>query len=316
MVIDELFSKEIGGTRQWISILAEDIKKPILLMLHGGPGTPCMRFFRKHNRDLTRHFIMVTWDQRGTGRSYSSKMPLESMTLNQLVEDTHELTLYLKTRFNRDKVFILGHSFGATLALQVINKYPEDYHAYFAVSQFVHAERNEAESYAFAMKKAKALGDNKSLKKLYKIGEPVHGFYKGGLKDTMVEKAIISKFKGDTYQRGSSLALIFGLLFSKEYGYHRFFKSLKGIKFSLEHLGKSLEGINYFLQIPKVDIPIYFFSGRHDYLTPQNILMEYYHKLSAPHKELIVFENSAHSPLWEEANVFNRKIIEIGRAHV
>ena len=83
-------------------------------------------------------------------------------------------------------------------------------------------------------------------------------------------------YKGDTYQNGSTEALLFSLIFSKEYGFCRFFNSLKGIPFSLENLGRCLKGIDYFTHIPQVEIPVYFFSGEHDYLTPQNILTEYY----------------------------------------
>jgi pimeloyl-ACP methyl ester carboxylesterase len=311
MKIDQLFKKEIGGINQWIRIFTEDNTKPVLLMLHGGPGTPCMSLFRKNNGTLAKHFILVTWDQRGTGRSYNRNIPPLSMNVEQLIEDTHEITAYVKERFTQEKIFILGHSFGATLALQVIDRYPEDYLVYFAVSQFVNATRNEAESYAFARQKAMENNDRKSLKILDKIGRPVDGFYESGLKGTVTVKRIVSKYKGDMYRSGSTMGLVLGLMISKEYGFFRFPSSLMGISFSLEHLGRCLKGIDYFTQIPEVNVPVYFFSGAHDYLTPQNILKEYYEILSAPCKKLIVFENSAHSPLWEEADLFHQKMIEI-----
>jgi proline iminopeptidase len=314
MKIDELFKKEIGGLGQWISIRAEDDAKPVLLMLHGGPGTPCMSFFRKYNGALAKHFIMVTWDQRGTGRSYGKNIPPESMNMEQMIEDTHEITAYVKDRFEREKIFILGHSFGATLALQVIDRYPEDYLAYFAVSQFVNAARNEEESYEFALRKAMEHNDRKSLKTLNRIGRPVDGFYVKGLAGTVAVKRIVSKYKGDMYRNGSTMRLILRLMVSKEYGFFWFLKSLKGITFSLEYLGGCLKGIDYLTQIPSVDVPVYFFSGGHDYLTPQSILKEYYERLSVPHKKLIVFRDSAHSPLWEEAGLFNQKVIEIADA--
>lgn len=311
MKIDQLCKMKVGGLMQSISIMAEDDTKPVLLMLHGGPGTPSMSMFRKYNRELAKHFILVTFDQRGTGRSYYKNIPPQTMTIEQLIEDTHEITMYIKKRFNQPKIFILGHSFGATLALQVIDRYPQDYLGYFAVSQFVNASRNETESYEFAMRLAKEHNDQKSIKKLKQIGTPQDGFYTGGLKATMAVKAIVSKYKGDMYKNGSTMSLVLGLLVSKEYGFFRFFNSIRGIPFSLETLGRCLQGIDYFTQIPKVSIPVYFFSGKHDFLTPQSILNEYYDMLTAPHKELHLFENAAHSPLWEEAELFNQKLITI-----
>ncbi len=301
----------VGGVMQSISIIAKDDTQPVLLILHGGPGTPSMFFFRKYNKELAKHFILATFDQRGTGRSFNKKIPIETMTMERLIEDTHEITEYLKERFSRERIYILGHSFGATLALQVIDRYPEDFLAYFGVSQFVNAARNEAGCYDFAFRQAREHDDQKSINKLLKIGKPEEGFYAGGLKATMAVKAIVSKYKGDMYQNGSTVGLVLSLLVSKEYGFFRFLNSLKGISFSLEYLGRCLKGIDYFSQIPKVKIPVCFFSGRHDYLTPQNILSDYYDVLEAPHKKLHIFENSAHSPLWEEAELFNKKIIEI-----
>ena len=315
MVIDELFTKNIGGLDQWISIRANDDTKPVLLMLHGGPGTPSMSLFRKYNEPLRDHFVMVTWDQRGTGRSFSKDIPVESMTMEQLIRDTQEITEYVKDRFTTDKVFILGHSWGSTLAMQVIARKPDDYIAYFGVSQFVNAERNEAESYDFALRMAIEHDDKRSLRTLEKIGRPIQGFYAGGLKDTRAQKAIISKYKGDARASNAMLKLAAGLATSQEYGFWRFGKAVKGISYSLETLGQSLRGIDYFTQITEVHIPVYFFSGTHDYLTPQSILKEYFDVLSAPHKELHVFENSAHSPLFEEADSFNRLIIDISQRH-
>jgi proline iminopeptidase len=313
MVIDELFAKKIGGLDQWISIRANDDSKPVLLMLHGGPGTPSMSLFRKYNRPLRDHFVMVTWDQRGTGRSFSKDIPVESMTMEQLIRDAHEVTEYAKDRFTTDRVFILGHSWGATLAMQVIDRKPDDYLAYFGVSQFVNADRNEAESYEFALRKAIEHEDKRSLRVLEKIGRPIEGFYAGGLKDTRAQKAIVGKYKGDVVASNAMLRLAMDMARSQEYGFWRFGKALQGITFSLETLGQSLRGIDYFTQIPEVHIPVYFFSGRYDYLTPQSILKEYFEVLAAPKKELHVFENSAHSPLFEEAESFNRLIIEISR---
>ncbi|MBN1892224.1 MAG: alpha/beta hydrolase [Clostridiales bacterium] len=315
MKTDELLKLNIGGMLQSVLVMSEDDSNPVLLALHGGPGTPCMTLFQKHNRELAKHFVFVTWDQRGTGRSYNKNIPPQSMNLEQLIRDTHEITDYLKKRFMKEKIYIMGHSFGATLALRVIDRYPEDYRSYFGVSQFVNASANELESYSFALRKATEHKDDKSIAKLKKIGRPVDGLYSGGLKSSLTERAIVSKYKGDMYEKGSSAGLLLSLLFSKEYGGFRFISCLKGIRYSLQKLGVCLEGIDYFVEIPEVSIPVFFFSGKHDYLTPQSILGKYYDSLKAPYKERFIFENSAHSPLWEESELFNEKIIEIAERY-
>lgn len=300
----------INDSEQWIAVNG-DPHKPLLLLLHGGPGTPCMTFFRKWNAPFLDDFLVVTWDQRGTGRSFNKSLDPSTLSVDQIVADTHTLTNYLKETFNKDKIYILGHSFGATVGLKVISEKPENYHAYFAVSQFINAEKNEAESYNWLLKEAEKRDDKKALRTLKKIGAPIDGFYKDGLSGTIKAKQIVSRYKGDSRQGSSSLSLIGNLFFSKEYGYHRFFNSLKSIQLSLGTIGFTLKGINYEKTIPEVAIPIYFFSGKYDQLTPQSILIDYYTRLKAPHKELIIFENSAHSPLWEENDKFHREIHRI-----
>lgn len=308
--MNEYFKLELGGYRQQVMI-AGDETKPILLFCHGGPGTPNMSFLRKWNQPLLDTFLLVTWDQRGTGRSLTKDLDSDTVNIDTIRSDTHELTAYLKDRFNRNKIFIMGHSFGATLALSVIKERPEDYHAYFAISQFVNTARNEMECYKFVMKATKEAGDTKAISKLESIGAPEDGFYKRPIKDLMVVKQLVSKYKGDAKNGNSTLSILTSILFSKEYGFHNAPRSIKGIQLSLERVGLSLKGIAYDETHKELEIPVYFFSGDYDQLTPQQILRDYYETIEAPHKELHCFHGSAHSPLWEEGDRFHAIVNDI-----
>lgn len=169
---------------QWISV-SGDSNKPLLLVLHGGPGTPCMSLFRKWNKPLLDDFLVVTWDQRGTGRSFDKMLDKATLSVSQLVKDTHQLTNYLKDTYKKEKIYLMGHSFGATLGLKVVHESPEDYYAYFGVSQFVNARKNEASCYKWLLEEATKRKDKGAIKVLKKIGAPADGFYRGGLKMTM-----------------------------------------------------------------------------------------------------------------------------------
>ena len=308
--MEKFYSIELNGCTQWIQVKG-NVDKPILLFLHGGPGTPSMNMVRKWNIPLLDHFLIVTWDQRGTGTSYNKKIDTSTLSVNQLVLDTHTLTKYLQKEFMKDKIYLMGHSFGATLGLQVIAKYPEDYISYFGVSQFINTSMNESSSYEWLVQQAKRNNDAKALSILNKIGKPVDGFYDSGLKGTTKAKQLVSKYRGDMHQEPGTLSIIAGLLFSKEYGGIRFFKSIKGIQTSLSYIGNDLKGIDYQSTISEVKIPIYFFSGDYDQLTPQLILREYFSLLKAPIKKLYTFSGSAHSPLWEESEKFHKIIDSI-----
>lgn len=310
MNINEYFAKEINGAYQWISISGDETK-PVLLLLHGGPGTPSMNLYRKWNKPLLDDFLLVTWDQRGTGRSNTKELDRSTLTLNQLIEDTHTLTQYLKERFNQSSIYIMGHSFGATLALKTISMYPDDYCAYFGISQFVNAAENESSCYRWVKSEAQKRNDIKAMKILQQTGEPIDGFYKAGLKSTIKVKQLVGKYKGDSRGKSSTLTVLLNLLVCREYAGIHLGRTLSGINLSLNTLGNDLKGIDFPSEVKELKVPVYFFSGDYDQLTPQHLLRDYFKELKAPHKELFIFSESAHSPLWEEKEKFHKIVHEI-----
>ena len=54
------------------------------------------------------------------------------------------------------------------------------------------------------------------------------------------------------------------------------------------------------VQVPKIDIPVYFFHGVFDYTVSYVLAKDYFEKLKAPLKGFYTFKQSAHSPLFEE----------------
>lgn len=123
----------LGKVQQYLIIRGENVENPVLLMLHG--GTSETAHFVKFNHALEEDFTVVYWEQRGEGKSYVKGSDSTLLTLERYVEDIHELTQLLKEQFSQDKVYLLGHSFGTLLGMKTIEKYPEDYRAYIAVSQ-------------------------------------------------------------------------------------------------------------------------------------------------------------------------------------
>ena len=107
----------IGGQEQYFFIRGANSTKPVMLFLHGGPGSPEISFMKNYNKDIENDFIMVYWEQRGAGKSYSEDIPLESMNLEQLISDTREMSEYLAKRFNQEKIYLMGHSWGSLLGI-------------------------------------------------------------------------------------------------------------------------------------------------------------------------------------------------------
>lgn len=300
----------LGGVEQWVSIKSEDISNPILLVLHGGPGFAMMPLFHERNRELEDHFIVVNWDQRGAGMSYSDNIPKETMTLSQFRSDAHELTEYLKTRFIREKIFMLGHSSGTILGIFLIHDYPEDYYAYGGVGQVVNVIENEQLSYDFALKQASMDSNTQAITELQSIGRPnKNGEYSD---DSGYDITIkwVGYYGGEVYGKRDSEEIEMTILNSREYENQRE-NITKGWAFSQELFSdNAIWSFDFRTSVNQVDVPVYFFTGRHDYDTPFSLVEQYYDKLSAPTKEIIWFENSAHFPFYEEPQKFNKMIIE------
>jgi predicted alpha/beta-fold hydrolase len=120
---------EVSGIKQGMFIRGENPQNPVILYVHGGPGTPMLQFIsalekRVKSERLEKYFTVCYWDQRGAGMTYSKSTDPATMTVEQMVEDTREVTEYLKSRFGQDKIYLLGHSWGSYLGVKTVEKYP------------------------------------------------------------------------------------------------------------------------------------------------------------------------------------------------
>lgn len=313
---------ELNGVKQWILIRGEDETKPVLLFLHGGPGSAEMPLYR-FNPGLEKDFVLVMWDQRGAGKSYSRKVPEESMTIGQFIADAHELTRILKERFGRDKIYLAGHSWGSVLGMLTVDRYPEDYYAFVSIGQFVRGDENERVSWEYCLHEARKRDDKKAVKQLEEVGPPVDGAYKGDykgekfvLRGLLVERNWLTKYEGWWYGETGTGKMVKAVIFSTEYTLGESFRYLKGNMFSLKAMWDDLVKVNLAENVPKVEVPVYFCVGRHDYNTPGSVSYPYYEMLAAPKKEFIWFERSAHSPCFEEPGRFNEVMEKVlGETH-
>lgn len=300
----------IGGVEQWIIMRGVNVENPVLLFIHGGPGMPSAPMVLKYNGDLESDFVVVTWDQRGAGKSYSKEIPPESMTVEQFISDAHELVQYLKEKFEADKIFIVGHSWGSIIGMNLIYRYPEDFYAYVSIGQVVNGSLNERLSYEFALRTAEKNNNRKALKELRKIGPPINGLYKNIYDDLLIQRKWLLKLGGASYGKRSYFDTYIDYLFSKEYTIFESLNVKKGLEFSATLMWEDVVKIDLFTEIDEIEVPVYFMIGRHDWNTPFEITEEYFDILIAPKKEFIWFENSAHSPCYEEPGRFNRLMVE------
>jgi pimeloyl-ACP methyl ester carboxylesterase len=288
----------IGGITQWISLYG-DAKNEICLFLHGGPGLAEMPLMNDYCKPLTETLLLVNWDQRGAGKSYSPFIPIDSMNLNQFINDALEVILYLKLRFKKEKIILMGHSWGSALGMLLVKKCPEHLYAYIGIGQIGNWHEGEKISYQYTLKKAQELGNNRALRKLKNMEPPPHTW-----KMLISQRQILLKLGGSIHNRSNYNSWIPKYLFSKEYSIIDLLKYLLGIRFSLKHLWADFTKIDLLKEVPEVQIPIFFLLGKHDYQVPFECSIVYFEHLKAPLKEIFLFEKSGHSPMFEETDKF------------
>ncbi|MCK4265229.1 alpha/beta hydrolase [Candidatus Babeliales bacterium] len=298
----------LGGVEQWVLLRGSNVNNPIFIFLHGGPGISEHALFRYYNNDLENYFLTVGWDQRGCGKSYNKNIPPESMNIDTFVSDLHELIQYLKKRFKRDKVYLLGKSWGSILGTFYAHKYPEDLIAYIGTGQVANVKDSERLSYEFALVEAKKRNNKKALSELSKIKFPPGK----DIKDVKIERKWLTKFGGSAYGRdGYIMHWAPKMLSIKEYSWQDIIRFVLGSKISLKFLWSEIFNVNLFEQVLKLNVPVYFLLGRHDHQVSSKLAAEYLEKLNAPKKELIWFDCSGHHPPFEEPERFNEILISL-----
>lgn len=297
----------LGGYEQYIIIRGVDKTKPIMLFLHGGPGSPELAFMKHYNREIENDYVMVYWEQRGAGKSYSKDIPLESMNLGQMIADTRELSEYLINRFNSEKIFLMGHSWGSLLGILTAYKHPELYHAFFGIGQVCDQFKGEQISYEWTLEQAVKRNDTRAEKALNKLNLPDStASIDEWMSFLMLERRYVNRYGGGTINEETGMwPLIKIVLNSGIYTLSEKLNFMNASMFSLRNVWLDVMNTNLFNEIDSMSVPVYFFHGIYDYTTPYPLAKDFYNQLKAPQKGFFLFENSAHSPIMEEPEKFN-----------
>ena len=306
--ISEKIFIPVGGVRQGMFIKSRNINNPVLLYLHGGPGFPNYFLIDKFKPGLEDFFTVCYWEQRGGGLSYTSEVTVESMTIDNLASDTIEVTNYLRNRFKKDKIYLFAHSGGTQIALPVLSKEPLLYEAYFAMAQITNQSESEKIAYKYIMGEYLKKGDYKSVKSLEKFNNlettsDVLEFFNSGIRDKAMHESGIGTMR--------NMKSVFQDIFIPVWTCRAYTLKEKAAiwkskllflpKTNLRSESLATDFPNTF---PEINVPVYFFSGKYDLTVNVDLSRDYFNLLNAPVKGFYLFDNSAHSPLFEEPEKF------------
>ena len=296
---------ELGGVEQFVVTRGVDRSKPVLLMLHGGPGLPLTLLRSLMPPELEENFTVVMYDQRNAGRS--EKGDIKDMTVERHVADALELTDILRERFAQEKIYLLGHSWGAQLGLFVAQAAPEKYYALVNTGQALVTDVSEiCEAFIRSSVIGTAL-EEEYITGLREQRELLNDLWQEGNCVNEVIAPLGGEIHGET--REALRVLLPAMLRAPEY---RPLDIIKIMRFNNEYRwALTDQAFELGTNVTELELPVYFFLGRHDYVTPSEAVPAYVEQLEAPYEEIVWFEDSAHFAFIEEPEKFAQELVRV-----
>jgi len=283
--IDGSEAVSVGGIRQWITFQGDNDQAPVLLFLHGGPGNSVMSYADRFTDQLKKHFIVVQWDQRECGKTLALNKSTQTLTVSLYVSDAIELIELLSSKFSKEKIYLMGHSWGGYLGLRVVTERPDLLTGYFALSPMINQLESERLSLKVMQDNAIKEKNNKALAELSQVEVP----FKNG-EQLFYHRKWLSKLMGSSTPDRAKVnhwAATWLSLFNEA----------------------SQTNFNEFAT--ELSCPVYFLIGTRDYQTHFSLAESYYQQVVCKEKKLYWFTDSAHNPHLTESSKFQNIIIDI-----
>ncbi len=305
--ISRLETPVINGIPQGILARGRSRKNPALLILHGGPGGAYIGSARDWFGPLENRWVVVNWDERGAGISYSRAVSPHDLTASQITKDTMAVVDWVRSSFGVERFYLLGHSFGTLVAPHVLEAAPGAFEGYFSVSTAPTSVLGEREAYAWTLERARLLNHRKAIRALERIGSPPYRSPFGGL-DVRARwtDRLGGAWEGTTGLGASWKALRRGT----EYTWgDLFLRVAPGVKFWMRNVDESLGSVDLNERFPSLPVPVTFVNGTADYMAPTETARRYFELVQAPRKRFIELPGVGHYPFAQAPDAFAAAVI-------
>ncbi len=312
--VAELTKVELGGQEQGLLIRASDREDPVLLYLSGGPGQSDLAFGRALLEPLVEDFVVVVWDQRGTGTSYGAIDPTSDLTLDRAVADTIELTDYLRSRFDEERIYLLGESWGSTLGVLAAQERPDLFHAYVGSGQMVSQRVTDQIIWRDLLAYAERTENWELYDQVLTLGEPpyrdspwANSFVMGNYPalETPYPPPAAYMERGES----SDIGPFFGIMGS-EYSFVDKANAIRGLVDTFSLMYPQLQEIDFRVDVPELAVPVWILDGEHELRGRRDLAHDWFDQLSAPSKEMVTYADAGHSVVFEQADAFHRLMVD------
>jgi pimeloyl-ACP methyl ester carboxylesterase len=302
--IDEAKYVELGGIPQWITVRGEDRRNPVLLFLHGGPGDATNPWGYAGFRSWLKAFTVVQWDQRGAGRTLAKNgaASASALTIARMAQDGVELAELLRKSLQKDKIILVGHSWGSILGIFMVKARPDLFYAFVGTGQVADSSRNYAVAYAALLKKAEALGEYRAIEELKEVGAPPYANGRG----YAVQRKWSNLFEGaDRF-----LASMLGLALTAP-GYTRQDVNdwIEGQGLSAQSLVPQTSALDPKALGGSFALPVFVIQGAEDFTTPTSLAQEFVNAIRAPRKAFSIIEGGGHFAVFMKPDAFLNELV-------
>lgn len=296
--VANLTEVRIGGHDQALMIRGRSVENPVLLYLAGGPGGTDLGAMRG-DVGLEQDFVVVTWEQRGVGKSYGALDPVATLTLDQAVADTLELTDHLRDRFDEDRIYLAGNSWGTLLGVLAAKESPERFAAFIGSGQMVNVAETDRMFWEDTIAWAEATGDTELAERLRANGPPPY--------DDLLdyESALSHEHDWNPYPELDVSREMPAILFVPENSFMDKVNGLRSFLDTFSVLYPQLQDVDLRRDAATLEVPVYVVLGAHEARGRAEPAKEWFELLDAPSKELVVFERSGHRPPFEEPGAWS-----------
>jgi len=315
----------LNGIWQSIRICSQETdpahsKRPIVLIVHGGPCVPDKAWVipthvNSTPESITSHCTLVCWDQRHSGdtAAVDKLRGLSTVTVQTYIDDCYELCKYLCSTFNKRAIYVVGRSWGTVIGTLLTQQHPEIVAAYIGTGQMVSTGDNERISYDYTLNKCIEHNDTAGIEDLKRIGRPdEHGSYPRGTDDTLIQRKYMNKYNGGIYKHAESFFdLVVKIFQSPEYSLYTLIWGGIAVKPLLRRLWPQLGDLDFRKTVRSLESPTYMIVGAYDFNTPTELVREWAKILHAPRFEAYYLDECAHSPLKEKPAEWRDHMIHI-----
>ncbi len=290
----------INGIEHYFLHYPKDNDLPVVLYIHGGPGNAESLFAYQLDEAWGNLCTQVHYDQRGAGKTLRrNKKAANPMSIDQLVMDLHGVVEHIKQYYHKEKIVILGHSWGTLIGSLYAQKHPDNISAYIGTGQVINMRENERVGYERAMELAKKAGNQKHIRQLEQIGD-----YPPEDVDTLLKLLPKVRKVQESYENGESGAGLIKYMFrSPTFKLTDMIAMISGMKINKGLIPQMLDFDLYCCPL-SYKLPVHYISGADDTTTPIALSKVYFDKLNAPRKTLAVIDKAAHNPMFEQPEAF------------